>query len=61
VANVLEENNSRLIQFLKDKSNALVGKGYGEFKDKQIRIANFPAIKSKEIDKLAKFLNRNVD
>jgi phosphoserine aminotransferase len=34
------------------------GKGYGAWKDNTFRIANFPAIKRKEIDKAMKFLRK---
>ncbi len=34
------------------------GKGYGAWKDGTFRIANFPAIKRKEIDKAMKFLRK---
>lgn len=36
----------------------VLGNGYGNWKDSTIRIANFPAIKGKEIERLAKFLRR---
>lgn len=35
-----------------------LGKGYGEWKSSTFRIANFPAIKRKEIDKAMKFLRK---
>ncbi len=34
----------------------ILGKGYGHWRQHTLRIANFPAIKSKEIDKLERFL-----
>jgi len=34
------------------------GKGYGDWKESTFRIANFPAIKRKEIDKAMKFLRK---
>jgi phosphoserine aminotransferase len=36
----------------------ILGNGYGEWKESTFRIANFPAIKGKEIEKLVKFMNR---
>jgi phosphoserine aminotransferase len=39
------------------KKGILLGEGYGEFKANTFRIANFPAIKKKEIRKLKDFLS----
>jgi phosphoserine aminotransferase len=36
------------------KFGLIVGSGYGNFKDSQIRIANFPAV---SIDQIAQLLN----
>lgn len=41
-------------------SGFLLGEGYGELKSATFRIANFPAIKKKEIAKLMKFFATNV-
>lgn len=40
------------------KKGMLLGEGYGDLKASTFRIANFPAIKNKEINKLVKFLSR---
>lgn len=40
------------------KKGMLLGEGYGELKASTFRIANFPAIKKKEIEKLMNFLSR---
>lgn len=40
------------------ESGIVFGKGYGEWKEGTFRIANFPAIKKKEIIKAQKFLRR---
>lgn len=48
VADVQQSSNEKMISFLLEKGGMLVGKGYGDFKSTQIRIANFPAI-SKEL------------
>jgi phosphoserine aminotransferase len=48
-----------LIQSIKrdaKKKDILLGEGYGNWKSSSFRIANFPAIKSKEIETLMKFL-----
>jgi phosphoserine aminotransferase len=39
------------------KKNLLLGEGYGDLKSSTFRIANFPAIKKSEIEKLQNFLN----
>jgi phosphoserine aminotransferase len=41
-------------------SDIILGNGYGPWKDHTIRIANFPAIKGKEIEYLTKFIKRNL-
>jgi phosphoserine aminotransferase len=48
-----------LVQKIKDKAKQhglLLGEGYGEWKSSTFRIANFPALKNKEITKLKTFL-----
>jgi len=40
------------------KKGLLLGEGYGNWKSKTFRIANFPALKKKEIKKLMKFLEK---
>jgi phosphoserine aminotransferase len=40
------------------KNGIIVGNGYGELKESTFRIANFPAIKSKEIANFQMFLSR---
>jgi phosphoserine aminotransferase len=50
---------SKTIERIKSKTKKagfLLGEGYGELKDNTFRIANFPAIKEKEIKALKKFL-----
>jgi phosphoserine aminotransferase len=42
------------------EANFILGNGYGQWKDSTIRIANFPAIKSKEVEKLMKFLKERL-
>jgi phosphoserine aminotransferase len=39
----------------------ILGNGYGQWKDTTVRVANFPAIKGKEVEKLVKFLERYFD
>jgi phosphoserine aminotransferase len=50
-----------LLQEIKNsakKENFLLGEGYGDLKSSTFRIANFPALKKKEILQLQKFLQR---
>ncbi|WP_192822932.1 aminotransferase class V-fold PLP-dependent enzyme [Rufibacter sp. LB8] len=51
VADVLEKPAAEVISALK-KQGLVVGSGYGAFKDKQIRIANFPAVSPAEVAQL---------
>lgn len=41
-----------------ESKNIVLGKGYGPWKESTMRIANFPAIRTKEIEKLFKFFNQ---
>lgn len=41
-------------------ANIILGNGYGQWKNNTVRIANFPAIKSKEVEKLMKFLRERL-
>lgn len=43
------------------KNGLLLGEGYGDLKNSTFRIANFPAIKKKEIEKLQRFLQKFAD
>ncbi|GGK83795.1 aminotransferase class V-fold PLP-dependent enzyme [Rufibacter glacialis] len=51
VAEVMEKPAAEVISHLKAQG-LVVGSGYGAFKEKQIRIANFPAVTEQEIDRL---------
>ncbi len=42
------------------KKGIIVGPGYGEFKDKHIRIANFPIHKKSDVKRMLKILNDRV-
>ncbi|MFB9863257.1 aminotransferase class V-fold PLP-dependent enzyme [Rufibacter immobilis] len=55
VADVLEKPAAEVISMLKAKG-LVVGSGYGTFKEKQIRIANFPAVSERQIDDLVEAL-----
>ncbi len=50
-----EGNSQQLTQKLSEKG-FVVGSGYGEYKEKQIRIANFPATSVSEIEDLIELL-----
>ncbi len=50
------------VQNLKKRARShdiIIGNGYGKWKDSTIRIANFPAIKRKEIERFWSFLRKN--
>ncbi|MEO7990951.1 MAG: aminotransferase class V-fold PLP-dependent enzyme [Chryseolinea sp.] len=52
-------SSPELIQKIKEKARQnglLLGEGYGQWKSSTFRIANFPALKTKEIAKLKSFL-----
>lgn len=51
VANVLDLPASDLINKIKEKG-LVIGSGYGNYKDSQIRIANFPAVDYGQIEEL---------
>ncbi|ALI99216.1 aminotransferase class V-fold PLP-dependent enzyme [Rufibacter tibetensis] len=57
VADVLEKPAAEVISLLK-KQGMVLGSGYGASKEKQIRIANFPAIFEQEMDTLVKALRQ---
>src|SRR5690606_16082785 len=42
-----------------EESGIILGNGYGPWKASTFRIANFPAIKTKEIEKLIKHFNKH--
>jgi phosphoserine aminotransferase len=51
-----EESLINNIKSLAKRKGLLLGEGYGDLKKNTFRIANFPALKKKEIDILMKFL-----
>lgn len=55
VANVEKGTSSDVVNFL-EKKGIVIGKGYGNFKDSQIRIANFPTHSKELIEQVADFL-----
>ncbi len=55
VANVEKGTSSDVIAFL-EKKGIIIGKGYGNFKDSQIRIANFPTHSKELMEQVADFL-----
>ena len=55
------EGEQELIESVKREARSngiIIGNGYGQLKETTFRIANFPAIKSKEITGFQKFLSR---
>ena len=55
VANVEKGTSSDVVAFL-EKKGIVIGKGYGSFKDSQIRIANFPTHSKELMEQVADFL-----
>ena len=53
-----EEDTINTIKTSARRQGILLGEGYGDLKKNTFRIANFPAIKKKEIDILKKFLKQ---
>lgn len=53
-----EAETMKLIKKEARLNGMLLGEGYGEFKPETFRIANFPALKDKEITVLRKFLKK---
>lgn len=51
-----KDRTEKLLHYLKTK-NMIVGNGYGEFKNKHIRIANFPAISQESVHLLIDEIN----
>ncbi len=49
-----------LLKSLARESDMILGNGYGEWKQNTLRIANFPALKTKEVNKLLSFLDKNL-
>ncbi len=57
------KGNPELIDKLKQEAKEqgiILGNGYGQYKNDTIRIANFPAIKNKEVDMLLEFLDKTI-
>ena len=52
--------NKGLIEYLKSK-NIIIGSGYGDFKSKHIRIANFPAHSKESIEMLVDEISKYFD
>jgi phosphoserine aminotransferase len=57
VANVLNRSAADFISFCKEH-HIVVGSGYGNLKDSQIRIANFPTHSKEVFQHLADLMNR---
>lgn len=57
------KGNPELIVKLKQEAKEqgiILGNGYGQYKNDTIRIANFPAIKNKEVEILLEFLDKTI-
>jgi len=52
----LNENHKELVNLLAEKG-FIVSKGYRNYKNKQIRIANFPQHKTDDVERMLEFLS----
>ncbi|MFC6996278.1 aminotransferase class V-fold PLP-dependent enzyme [Rufibacter roseus] len=57
VADVVDRPAAQVISKLKEQG-LVVGSGYGNYKETQIRIANFPAVSEADVDQLVKALRQ---
>ncbi|MTI40076.1 aminotransferase class V-fold PLP-dependent enzyme [Fulvivirga lutimaris] len=58
------QGNPEMITKLKEEAREegiILGNGYGEYKNGTFRIANFPAIKNKEVQALIEFLDKSIN
>ncbi|HHP7241010.1 MAG TPA: aminotransferase class V-fold PLP-dependent enzyme [Cyclobacteriaceae bacterium] len=56
-----KESKVKEIKNLAKEAGFILGNGYGDLKSNTFRIANFPALKTKEIQQLQNFISRNYD
>jgi phosphoserine aminotransferase len=47
-----KEGSSKVISTIKERSDMIIGAGYGKLKETQIRIANFPAVNLDQVQSL---------
>jgi phosphoserine aminotransferase len=47
-----KEGSSKVISTIKERSDMIIGSGYGKLKETQIRIANFPAVNLEQVQSL---------
>ncbi len=58
VVNVKEKSAVNIIKQVQNDVNMVIGSGYGDFKDTQLRIANFPAVSLGQVEKLIEALRK---
>jgi phosphoserine aminotransferase len=58
VVNVLEKSAADIIKQVQTEANMIIGSGYGDFKDTQLRIANFNAVNLGQIEALIEALKK---
>lgn len=58
VVNVKEKSATDIIKQVQNDVNMVVGAGYGDFKDTQLRIANFPAVSLGQVETLIEALKK---
>ena len=58
VVNVKDKSASNIIKQVQNDVNMVIGSGYGDFKDTQLRIANFPAVSLGQVETLIDALKK---
>jgi phosphoserine aminotransferase len=58
VVNVKEKSAAEIIKKVQADVNMVIGSGYGDFKDTQLRIANFAAVNMEQVETLIEALKR---
>ncbi len=59
VVSIVPKDMVKAVEFFKSK-NVIIGKGYGEWKNNSLRIANFPAIPNQDFEELFRLLENYV-
>ncbi|MBP6385354.1 MAG: aminotransferase class V-fold PLP-dependent enzyme [Pseudarcicella sp.] len=58
VVNTINKKPAEIIEIVKQNHNMIIGSGYGKYKDSQLRIANFAAVNSEDVENLINALNK---
>ena len=52
VVNTIDKPAAEIIESIKASHNMVIGSGYGDFKATQLRIANFAAVNTEQVEQL---------